>query len=213
MAADLAPLKQAFNNCGSALAEHGRTEEALAFYRRALDEDSRYVLALRNTVIVHRNRHEWGRAITALRAVLKVDPNRREDRLELARLLDQEERPIEALAEFEALAKADPADPLPWAEAGKLLHQRGDRTKAEAAYVEALRLNPHDEEVAESLSRLRQGVDLLAQQLGAAMDGEHAEDELAPRATMPGLPADPAQALMFDPMSGLRLPPDARPSQ
>ena len=206
MEADLAPLKQAFNNCGSALAEHGRTEEALVFYRRALEEDSRYVLALRNTVIVHRNRHDWGRAITALRAVLEVDPNRREDRFELARLLDQEERPIEALAEYEILAKADPRDPLPWTEAGKLLHRRGDRGKAEDAYVEALRLDPHDEEVAESLSRLRQGVDLLAQHGAPDPDGEHAEDQLVPRATIPGLPADPAQGLLFDPMRG-RLPP------
>ena len=213
MEADLAPLKQAFNNCGSALAEHGRTEEALGFYRRALEEDSRYVLALRNTVIVHRNRHEWDRAIMALRAVLDVDPSRREDRFELARLLDQEDRPSEALAEYEALAKADPRDPLPWAEGGKLLHARGDRSKAEEAYVEALRLDPHNEDVAESLSRLRQGVDLLAQQMGPALDGEHAEDELMPRTTVPGLPADPAQALMFDPMGGLQVPPDTRPGQ
>jgi len=206
MEADLAPLKQAFNNCGSALAEHGRTEEALAFYERAVEEDSRYVLALRNTVIVHRNRHEWSRAISALRSVLEFDPTRREDRFDLARLLDQEERPIEALAEYEILAKADPKDPLPWTEAGKLLHRRGDRGKAEDAYVEALRLDPHDEEVAESLSRLRQGVDLLAQHGAPDPDGEHAEDQLVPRATIPGLPADPAQGLLFDPMRG-RLPP------
>jgi len=212
MEADLAPLKQAFNNCGSALAEHGRTEEALAFYQRAVEEDSRYVLALRNTVIVHRSRREWGRAITALQAVLAVDPSRREDRFELARLLDQEERPIEALAEYEVLAKADPKDPLPWAEAGKLLHTRGDRSKAEEAYAEALRLDPHNEDVAEALSRLRQGVDLLAQE---GPDDHHAGDAAVPplgRAMIPGLPADPAQALLFDPMRGLRLPPDARPS-
>src|SRR5262249_9112468 len=45
IAGTLAPLKQTFNNCGSALAESGRTAEALPFFDRALAEDPRYANA------------------------------------------------------------------------------------------------------------------------------------------------------------------------
>ena len=210
---DLAPLKELFNNCGSALAEHGRTEEALTFYRRALDEDPHYVLALRNTAFVHKTRQEWGRAIAALRALVEVDPHPREARLELARLLDEQDQPLEALAEYEALAKADPNDPAPWVLAGQLLQRRGDQRKAEAAYVEALRLNPRDEATAESLSRLRQGIDLLAQQgePGFGAEGDEGDLMARPNPTIPGLPADPSQALLFDPQRGPPAPPQHPP--
>jgi len=205
---DLAPLKELFNNCGSALGEHGRSEEALAFYRRALGEDPHYVTALRNTASVHKSRQEWGRAITALRTLVEVDPHPREARLELARLLDEQDRPFEALAEYETLAQADPGDPAPWAAAGQLLHRRGDTRKAEAAYIEALRLDPRDEATAQSLSRLRQGIDLLAQQGEPGLGEGGSEDELMPPLgpSIPGLPVDPAQALMVDPLRGLPAP-------
>ena len=211
---DLAPLKELFNNCGSALAEHGRTEEALVFYRRALDEDPHYVLGLRNLAYVHTTRGEPSHAIAAFRELLALDPHQREARLELARLLDDQELPLEALIEYEALAQADPNDPAPWALAGQLLQRRGDPRKAEAAYREALRLDPRDQASAESLSRLEQGVDLLAQEGGPDFGAEGDEGELmAPPAipSIPGLPADPAQALLFDPMRGPPVPPQHPP--
>jgi Flp pilus assembly protein TadD len=210
---DLAPLKELFNNCGSALAEHGRSDEALAFYRRALGEDPRYVTALRNTASVHKSRQEWGRAITVLRTLVDVDPHPREARLDLARLLDEQDRPLEALAEYETLAQADPSDPAPWALAGQLLQRRGDQRKAEAAYLEALRLDPRDQTTAESLSRLRQGIDLLAQQGEPGLGEDGAADELMlPQSpTIPGLPPDPAQALGLDPLRGVPVPPEHPP--
>ena len=210
---DLAPLKELFNNCGSALAEHGRTEEALTFYHRALDEDPHYVLGLRNLAYVHTTRGESSHAIAEFRELLAVDPHQREARLELARLLDQQERPVEALAEYEELAAADPNDPAPWALAGQLLQRRGDQRKAEAAYVEALRLNPHDEQTAQALSRLRQGVDLLAQQ-GVSEPGAEPDQAalmLPPSPSIPGLPADPTEALRLDPLAGMPREPQHPP--
>ncbi|HEX5009898.1 MAG TPA: DUF2723 domain-containing protein [Planctomycetota bacterium] len=170
---DLAPLKQALNNIGSALAESGRLADAVPFFDRARDEDSRYVLALRNEALVLRNLGDKARAIELLQRLVEVDPDQRDGRLELARLLDEADRPLEALAQYEALAAADENDPAPWREAAELLARRGDRAKAEQAFREVLRLVPGDARVAEDLQQLVNGdwpVD-LADQITAATFG------------------------------------------
>jgi tetratricopeptide (TPR) repeat protein len=213
LVADLAPLKQLFNNIGSALAEADRTDEALSFYERALAEDSEYVLALRNVALVHKTRHDTKAAIAALQRLLDVDPKHREARFELAQFLDQQERPLEALAQYEELARRDRSDPRPWKDAGELLARRGDRAKAQQCYAEALRLDPNDQAVAQSLDRLRQGIDLLASEEAAAPSelgfDEDALFGMTAQATapIPGLPPDPAAALRIDPMRG-RSPPE-----
>jgi tetratricopeptide (TPR) repeat protein len=208
---DLAPLKELFNNCGSALAEHGRTQAALEFYRRALEEEPRYLLAWRNLAVVHRTRGDWSSAIAALRELLAIDPRHREARLELAHLLDQEERPVEALAEYEALAVADPDDAEPWAAAGRLMHRRGDLRKAEDAFREALRIDPRRSDVAQALDRPQRGLDLLAADGPQLADhDESGLDAALPAASMPwpgGVP-DPAAALRYDPMRGVQRPAD-----
>jgi tetratricopeptide (TPR) repeat protein len=209
--ADLAPLKQIRNNIGSALAEEGRAERAIRFYEQALDEDPRYVLALRNKALVYRNRGDSSAAITTLRTLLQAEPKHREARLELARLLARTDATtVEALAEYEALAKADRHDPLPWREAGRLLHRIGDRPKAEAAYVEALRLDPEQEDVAEWLARLRRGIDLLAVDGPTPASGDVHGHGVAP--SVPDVPPGTGVLWEYDPMLGIRVPklPDRR---
>ncbi len=162
--ADLAPLKQLFNNIGSALADHDRLPEALTFYERALSEDPEYVLGLRNKASVHVNLGQLSSAIGLYERMLTVDPGHRDARLKLADLLEQQGRPSEALYHLEALALADLRDPVPWKLAGGVLLRGGDLAKAEDAFAEALERAPHDDELAERLQFLRSGAALLAQQ-------------------------------------------------
>jgi len=206
---DLAPLKQAFNNIGAALAEGQHLAEALPFYERARQEDPRYVLALRNEALVRRNLGDRRAAIDLLQQLLAVDADQRGARLELAHLLDDEDRPLEALAQYEALAVADKKDPAPWRDAGDLLARRGDRGKAEDAYREALRLAPGDEALGAKLEQLK-----LGPQDDLTGPAWPQEAELLDRAfgglaapTPPSLPREPASLLGFD----RGLGPTARP--
>jgi tetratricopeptide (TPR) repeat protein len=201
---DLAPLKQIFNNIGSALAEHGRTTEALDFYGRALQEDAGYLIALRNKTLVHRSRGETSAAIDGLKELVEREADPRGARLELARLLAREDRVVESLAQYEALAVSDRSDPLPWREAGQLLQRIGDDQKAEDAYVEALRLDPDQVEVAQALARVRQGVEAWAEgePPPAAWTGQDPHEvgtPVPPGEGVPGMPADPSLGLAFDP--------------
>jgi tetratricopeptide (TPR) repeat protein len=217
--ADLAPLKQIYNNIGSALAENGRPTEAVAFYEKAIAEDERYFLAVGNKAVVHKVHGQRGAAIGALLRLLELDPTQRQARIDVARLLGEADRVVEALAQYEAMAKHDRKDIHPWREAGRLLQRIGDRKKAERAYLEALRLDPHQNDVREWLAEVRQGVDLLAADVWGMPGVEtdvHAHPDLSPapeaRWTMPGLPPEPAEALRFDPMARTRPPePASRP--
>src|SRR5262249_29781921 len=75
---DLAPLKQAFNNIGAALADSKHLPEAETFFERAREEDARYVLCLRNEALVCRNRDEPDKAIDLLYRLLDLDPQQRD---------------------------------------------------------------------------------------------------------------------------------------
>jgi Flp pilus assembly protein TadD len=202
---DRAPVKQVYNNIGSALAEHGRSAEALTFYQRALDEDPRYAVPLHNVVAIHKRRGELTLAIAALQRLLEVEPENRAARFDRAHLLERQERPIEALHEYEVLALADSRDPRAWREAGQLLHRLGDLGKAEEAYSQALKRDPSQLDVSEWRARIRGGIAQLA--IGGdspTMQDEHAHAPAPPPPwavpRVPGLPADPSDALRFDPM-------------
>jgi Flp pilus assembly protein TadD len=200
---DRAPVKQVYNNIGSALAEHGRLAEALTFYQRALDEDPRYAVPLRNLVAIHKRRGELTQAIAGLGRLLEAEPENRNARFDRAHLLERQERPLEALHEYRVLARSDRTDPRPWREAGQLLHRLGDLGKAEEAYSLSLRRDPGQLDVSEWRARIRGGIAQLAISDGAPA-AEHAHGHMSeplpswavPR--VPDLPSDPSEVLRFD---------------
>lgn len=185
--ADLAPLKQTFNNVASALAEDGHTHEAMVFYTKALEEDPVYAMALRNKGRVLRRSGRLPEAIEVQKRLVAAHAER-DDQLELARWLTAADEHIEALAEYESLAKSRWRDPLPWREAGDLLAGLGDLTKARVAYRESLDREPGQQGVLDALERLdqeaahgRHGAEILGhgqEELTAALSS----DELTPTA-------------------------------
>lgn len=154
---------------------------------------------------MHKRRGELTLAIAALGRLLEVEPDNREARFDRAHLLERQDRPIEALHEYEVLALSDRADPRPWREAGQLLHRLGDLGKAEEAYSQALKRDPGQLDVSEWRARIRSGIAQLAIAGDSpTMLGEHDHAPAPPPPwavpRVPGLPADPAEVLRFDPM-------------
>ncbi len=203
--ADLAPLKQTFNNIGAALAEHGQPELAVAYFAAALAEDPRYLLALRNEALVRRDQGQRPLAITLLRQALEVTPGERVLRLQLAHLLEDDDKLLDALAEYETLAASDGSDPVPWRDAGRLLERGGDLRKAEQAYAESLRLDPGQQDVAERLQRLRLGLTDPGDEAVAQADNDH-DPESAALPRLPRLPGDPVVGQRFDSMGHVAGP-------
>jgi tetratricopeptide (TPR) repeat protein len=208
---DLAPLKQEFNNIGSALAENGRPAEALTFYDRSVAEDPRYVIGLKNKALVLGTLGRSEDMIAMLRQALAAEPDQRDVRLELARKLAEVHRPTEALAEYEALALLDRDDPRAFKEAGKLMLDLGDKSKAKTLLAHALDANPHDTEVAQWLEVARQpdvaALDPALPKPGALdasawMPDEALKDRNLAGPRLPQLPRDPALDVGFDPMRG-----------
>jgi tetratricopeptide (TPR) repeat protein len=156
-------------------------------------------------VAIHKRRGELTLAIAALERLLEVEPENRAARFDRAHLLERQDRPIEALQEYEALALSDTSDPHPWRQAGQLLHRLGDLGKAESAYTEALQRDPSQLDVAEWRARIRGGIAQVAiagEGLPGADEHEHGPAVLPAWAVprVPGLPGDPADALRFDPV-------------
>jgi len=162
---DLAPLKQVFNNIGSALADRGRTGEALAYYDRALSEDASYALALRNAAAIHRRRGESSAAIGKLRRLVRIDSTARSERLLLARALGSDGQIEASLTQYEALARQDLTDPLPWREAGKLLEEGGDFAGAKDAFAESLARDADQPLISQALDRIQKGVSQMMAQV------------------------------------------------
>lgn len=212
LSADLAPLKQNLNNIGAALAEKRLLAEAIPYFERARAEDPRYVLALRNEAFVRKNRGERREAVDLLQQALAVKPDERPLRFELAELLDAIDEPVEALAQYEALAVADPKDPTPWLLAGHLLRRRGDRAKALDAYAEAARLDPPLPDGAPWLERLRRGQEAFDESTGwelSEADGvgmDRLFKGLASELPWPETDVRPGPGLLFDPRRGPVIP-------
>jgi hypothetical protein len=163
---DLAPLKQTYNNIACALAETNDLKPALGFFARALAVDDDYRLAWINKSAVHERLDQTARAILCLETVLEIDGKDTKSRLQLARLLGRaDERVVEALAHYEALAVADEDDPQPWREAGLLLERVGDHRKAKTAFEESLKRDGDQLAIAERLDRIRQGIASLGAEL------------------------------------------------
>jgi tetratricopeptide (TPR) repeat protein len=74
--------------------------------------------------------------------------------LELGRLAEKAEKPDEALAHYEAAAKANPKSAGVLAAAGRLLAQAGKKDEARARFEAALKINPEHEVAKKGLAEL-----------------------------------------------------------
>ncbi len=142
-----AAIKQLWNNCGSALAEHGMADLAVAFYEGALGVDRDYESSRRNLAASYLNLGHHAQARAMLEEFLKGSPRDRTSLLLLAATYEKEARFQEAVNVFSEVARLYPDDPTPWVEAGRvLLEGLHDQTEARKLLGRALEIEPdrHD---------------------------------------------------------------------
>ena len=94
---------------GNERAKQGRFDEALAHYRRALEIEPDYDLALRNIANVYRDMGRPDDAVAGYERLMRVDPRNVQARQELAQALLDAGRVEDAERELEAVIAQDPS--------------------------------------------------------------------------------------------------------
>jgi len=136
-------IKQMWNNAGSALAEYGLLEYAVAFYEGALEIDPSYTPALRNLAACYLDLGYFENVRSHLEPVLREDPGDRAALEILAAAYEREGRFEEAVNVHSDVARRFPEDPTPWVEAGRILLEKAPNPEeARKLLTRALELDP-----------------------------------------------------------------------
>jgi superkiller protein 3 len=137
-----------------ALADTGRTDEALEAYRAALRRWPQDTSLLHGLAVTARAAGLTDEATKAEEAVLAIDPTDAAAHNGLGLLHAQANRPAEAQAAFERAVALDPHAVSYWVNLGNARLTAGASAGAEIAYREALRLDPASADAANGLALL-----------------------------------------------------------
>src|SRR5262249_21621081 len=140
---------------GEAYRKSGRMEEAIRAYRQAIDraaDDPRSYAAVSTLLL---NRGEPASAIALLEPALVRLPDDTSLLNSLCVLYARMQRFDDALQLLSRATRVNPDEPLSWLNLGVSLEAKGDRKGAEAAYRQALVLQPDFLRAQEYLSRAR----------------------------------------------------------
>lgn len=129
-------------NVGLALADLGRTTEAIAEFETALRLRPDYPDAHNNLGSALTQQGRPAEGVLHFEAVLRVAPNNTQAHLNLGVALDLLQRGPEALSHYEAAARLKPELPTAQNNLGDALSRAGRTTEAIAHLEEALRLKP-----------------------------------------------------------------------
>jgi tetratricopeptide (TPR) repeat protein len=132
----------AHNNLGNALLQHGRTEEAIAQYRKALKANPAYTDAHYNlgNALYQQGRAE--EAISQYREALRIDPALAEAHSNLGNALLKQGQMEEAFAHIHEALRINPADADGHNNLGIALFEQGRTGEAIAQTQKALDLQP-----------------------------------------------------------------------
>ena len=132
------------NNLGVLLASHGKLDEAIQHYHRAIDIDPNYVKAYNNLGNALWIRGETEEAIHRYQKALRIDPNNADAHYNLGNGLRSQGKLEEAIAHYEQALRVDPSDSLAHKNLAISLAELGHINKAMVHFREALRLDPDD---------------------------------------------------------------------
>lgn len=146
----------------NALAGRGKTEAAEAAYRKAIEYDPTNADAYERLGILLYTTDRGEAALTALKEAIRLDPDSLEANRTYAFVLLEISDYAAAATAFAQLIRLSPDDPQLdyfYYSMGQMLYGTDEFGRAQAAYREALRLNPAYDEARKSLAQLlyRQG--------------------------------------------------------
>ena len=144
----------AHNNLGLLLANMGRTNEALAHYRKALDLNANYAEPHNNLGLLLANMGRTNEALAHYRKALEINPNYGGAHFNLGLLLANMGRTDEALAHYRKALKLNPNHSKTRNNIGLMLAQLGRPEEALAHYRKALEINPNSAETHYNLGLL-----------------------------------------------------------
>ncbi|MFZ5477946.1 MAG: tetratricopeptide repeat protein [Myxococcota bacterium] len=141
----------AWSSLGSYYVRHGRTAEADAALRRALDLDPDNVTALVNLGALRRSEGRLDEALAIFRRVTELEPTRAKGWNNVGSVLIEMNRPVDAEVALERALALDPSYPSALRNLGMARAQRGDRAGATEAFTRGVRAAPHDRALMEAL--------------------------------------------------------------
>ncbi len=142
---------RAHNNLGRALAQDGRTAEAVVHYQRALEINPDYVETNFNFGLLLVQLARPDEAIPRLEQVLKIRPKDVEAHLNLGVALAQRGRNVEAIGHYQEALAADPICAAAHNNLGNVLLRLGRVDQAVLHYRAAVDIDPADPEYRHNL--------------------------------------------------------------
>ena len=131
-----------WNERGVVLHQSGRTDDALASYRQAVEVDPRYVLAWNNLGVVQAHAAAADPAIESFRAALQLQGTFSAARLNLALLLFQLRRFQLSLEAYRQVLSSEPNSAAAWNGVGLVLVELKRFPDARNAFVRAVEADP-----------------------------------------------------------------------
>jgi tetratricopeptide (TPR) repeat protein len=141
-----------YYNQGLALAQEGRTEEAVARFREAVRIRPDYARAHHNLGAALASRGQPQEAVGHLRRAVSLDPENADAHYTLGVLLVSRGEFDESLQSFREAVRLNPEDPEGQANLGDVLAMQGSVGEAVQQYRRALRLRPDWPEVTSRLA-------------------------------------------------------------
>ncbi|MEX1999231.1 MAG: tetratricopeptide repeat protein [Gemmatimonadales bacterium] len=132
----------AHNNLGVLYYQKGLNDEAVESFTRALELDSKMLVAQRNLEIAYKQTGYYDRRVTELRERLRQQPDDRDARWELGRAYASLGQHDAALDEFTAIVHHNPADVAAVMQAGVVEKGRGNLERAAEWFRTARELDP-----------------------------------------------------------------------
>ncbi len=135
-------MTRAWNNLGILAAREGRTEEAVQHFRRALQIDPDFLIALQNLGNAYRQQKRWKEAQDVLRRALQVSPESPEANYSMGMIFAQRNDTERAYEYLQKALAARPAYPEALNNIGVLYLRTQRPEDAEKSFKESIRVAP-----------------------------------------------------------------------
>lgn len=132
----------AYNMHGAALADRGKFDEAIAYYRKSLSLSPDYAYAHNNLGIAFSHQRKFDDAIVQFREALRAGETQPDFLRNLGLALVEQGNIEEAMARFAEVLRIKPNDAASYTNIGDILYRSGKTNEAISEYREALRVQP-----------------------------------------------------------------------